>query len=147
MIGLTMGSLFINRILEKIQDPRPLYIKTQFYISMYPLLLALICTGLAKINEMRPDIGNNLQLVFAFLPIIAGFLGGFQFPLAGKICLTDINRAGKIVGFLYGIDLFGSCMGGLLAGVFLMPILGIIQTCVLLCIVNFSALLLLASNR
>jgi len=135
MIGLVLGSFFINRQLERIKNERSLYLKTQGLICLYPLILPLAFT--------RP----MHESIFAFLPMIAGFLGGFQFPLANKICLRASGDIGKTTGLLYGIDLFGSCIGGLLAGLILIPLLGIIQTCVFLFIVNTLVLILLYSSR
>ena len=134
MIGLVLGSFFINRRLERIKNEKSLYLKTQGLICLYPLILPLAFTR--PIHES----------IFVFLPMIAGFLGGFQFPLANKICLRASGDIGKTTGLLYGIDLFGSCIGGLLAGLILIPLLGIIQTCVFLFIVNTLVLILLYSS-
>lgn len=135
MIGLVLGSFLINRRLERIKNERSLYLKTQGLICLYPLILPLAFT--------RP----MHESIFVFLPMIAGFLGGFQFPLANKICLRASGDIGKTTGLLYGIDLFGSCIGGLLAGLILIPLLGIIQTCMFLFIVNTLVLILLYSSR
>ena len=146
MIGLVLGSFCINKILKNpmpIVREKSLYIKTQILICLYPLILPLIFICIVKINLTRPDIGHSLQASFAFLPIIAGFIGGFQFPLANKICLQTSKDIGKTTGLLYGVDLFGSCIGGLLAGILFVPILGIIQTCILLSIINTLVLILL----
>lgn len=147
MIGLVAGSFFINRAMENIKNLKALYLKTQAVICIYPLALPLIFIYIAKINLLRPDIGNNLQLSFAFLPIIAGFIGGFQFPLANKLCLKTSEDVGRTTGLLYGVDLFGSCIGGLLAALLLVPILGIIHTCIFLSILNILILILLLIAR
>jgi len=146
MIGLVAGSFCINRVLDKIKNEKALYLKTQGIISVYPLILPLIFLYIAKMNLVSPDIGNKLQTSFAFLPVIAGFIGGFQFPLANKICLKNSGDAGKTAGLLYGADLFGACIGGLLVGVILIPILGIIQTCILLSLINLLILILLSER-
>lgn len=147
MIGLVLGSFCINRLLAQLKNERSLYLKTQALICIYPLILPVIFISIARANISRPGIGQLLQTSFAFLPIIAGFLGGFQFPLATKICLKNSKNSGKTAGFLYGIDLFGSCIGGLLVTLILIPIIGIIQTCFLLCIINLSVLILLSTSR
>jgi len=106
--------------------------------------------GLASFGERIPP-AIHIDTVFAFLPIIAGFIGGFQFPLASKICLKnrevehpdEVGEVGRWAGFLYGVDLLGSCLGALLASLILIPILGIFQTCLLVSILNFGVLVLL----
>ncbi len=135
MIGLVLGSFFINKHLGRIKDERALYLKIQALICAYPLILPLIFT------KPIPEIS------FAMLPIIAGFLGGAQFPLANKICLRSAKDVGKTTGGLYGIDLLGACIGGLLVGLLLIPILGIIQTCIFLFVINTLVLILLSTAR
>ncbi|NQT75709.1 MAG: hypothetical protein HQ566_04215, partial [Candidatus Omnitrophica bacterium] len=147
MIGLVLGVFSINRILDRVKNEKALYLKTQGAICLYPLVLVLILIYMARANTLRPDIGKGLEAGFAFLPVIAGFIGGFQFPLANKICLKSSGDAGKTAGILYGVDLFGSCVGGLLVGLLLVPVLGIIETCVLLSIVNILVLILLFTAR
>ncbi len=147
MIGLVLGVFSINRILDRVKNEKALYLKTQGAICLYPLVLVLILMYMARANTLRPDIAKGLEAGFAFLPVIAGFIGGFQFPLANKICLKSSMDAGKTAGILYGVDLFGSCVGGLLVGLLLVPVLGIIETCVLLSIVNILVLILLFTAR
>lgn len=146
MIGLVLGSLCINRMLDRLKNERLLYIKTQLIISIYPLILPFVFGAIAKVNISNPDIGQALQTTFAFLPIIAGFIGGFQFPLATKICLKDSTESAKTAGFLYGIDLLGSCVGGLIAGLVFIPIIGIARTCLLLSLINALVLILLVAR-
>jgi spermidine synthase len=147
MIGLVMGSFFINRLLGRIKNEISLYLKTQFFICLYPLILPFLFSYIARINLTDPYIGNRLQLSFVLLPIVAGFMGGFQFPLANKIALKNSQRKAKTTGLLYSTDLLGSCIGGLLIGMIFVPILGIIESCILLFIINTLVLILLLSNR
>jgi len=147
MIGLTLGSFLITKIMEKIEDERLLYIKTQAWLSIYPLILAITLATIAKINQAKPGTGNMLQLAFVIMPVIGGFIGGFQFPLANKIWLKDSKDIGKTTGLLYGIDLLGSCAGGLIPGIILIPILGILQTCVFLSVINIFIFILLSNSR
>ena len=143
MIGLVLGSFFITRHLGHAKDKKSLYLKTQVAICLYPLILPLVFTYIAK----RPEIAGGMELSFAMLPIIAGFIGGVQFPLANKICLEASGDVGKTTGFLYGLDLFGASIGGILVGLLLVPVIGIVGTCVLLCIINTLVLILLSAAR
>ncbi len=147
MIGLTLGSFLITKIMERIEDERLLYIKTQTWLSIYPLILAITLAAITKINQVKPGIGNMLQAAFVIMPIIGGFIGGFQFPLANKIWLKDSKDIGKTTGLLYGIDLLGSCAGGLVTGIILIPILGILQTCLFLSVINIFIFILLSNSR
>jgi spermidine synthase len=147
MIGLTLGSFLITSVMEKIEDERSLYIKTQAWLSIYPLILVITLLAIVKINQAMPATGNVLQIAFLVMPVISGFIGGFQFPLANKIWLKDTKNIGKTTGLLYGIDLLGSCVGGLLTGIILIPLLGILQTCVFFSVINIFIFILLANSR
>ena len=147
MIGLTLGSFLIIKSMDRIEDEMPLYIKTQAWLSIYPLIVAITLAAIAKINQFKPCIGNMLQVIFVILPVVSGFIGGFQFLLANKIWLKDSKDIGKTTGLLYGIDLIGSCIGGLAIGVIFIPLLGIIQTCVLLSVINIFIFILISNSR
>jgi spermidine synthase len=81
------------------------------------------------------------DVLFILLPAIAGFIGGAQFPLANKIYLGERQGIGRVAGLTYGMDLLGSSLGAFLTAVFLIPLLGIPETCWL---INFTVLVLLA---
>ena len=135
MVGLTLGGWWATRILGRLKDVFGVFIRTQISICIYPLVLPLI---------LRADLPVSL---FPFLPIIAGFIGGFQFPLANKIYLGSEREIGRVAGLTYGMDLLGSCLGALLASAFLIPILGIPQTCVAVAFLNIGSLVLLISKK
>ncbi|MBU3911454.1 MAG: fused MFS/spermidine synthase [Candidatus Omnitrophica bacterium] len=143
MIGLVLGSFFINRVLGAIKNEKALYIKTQIAICVYPLILPLIFNYISKVGPEREALARALQTSFVMLPVIAGFIGGFQFPLANKICLKSNADISKTTGLLYGIDLLGSCIGAFIIGVLLVPIIGVTQVCFLIAFINFLALALL----
>jgi predicted membrane-bound spermidine synthase len=80
------------------------------------------------------------------LPILSGFLGGAIFPVAGALCLNNEEERGKVAGINYGKDLFGSCVGALVTGLFLLPILGIPKTCFVIAALNFKVLIVLIAG-
>jgi spermidine synthase len=147
MIGLAAGSFLITGFMEKIEDEKTLYAKTQAWMSIYPLILAVALMTIAKINQIKPAAGNVLQIAFLILPLVSGFIGGFQFPLANKIWLKDSKDVSRTTSLVYGIDLLGSSIGGLAAGIIFVPILGIIQTCVLLSVINIFIFILISNSR
>jgi predicted membrane-bound spermidine synthase len=86
------------------------------------------------------------SVVFPILPVIAGFIGGFQFPLATRIYLKYKPRVGRVAGVTYGIDLAGSCIGAFLASAFLVPIIGIPNTCYAIALLSVIVLILLMQS-
>lgn len=143
MIGLALGGWFIVKIMPDIKDDMGVFIKTQFAIFLYPLILPLLFWAFSGQDKgpVMAWIGSNM--LFPFLPAIAGFIGGVQFPLANKIYLKREEKAGRVAGLTYGIDLLGSCLGAFLVSAFLIPILGIPGVCFMVSGLNLAVLILL----
>lgn len=142
MVGLAFGSWCTVKIMPKIKNDLRLFILTQGSVALYPLALPIFFWWLSiSRNPVVSWAGSNI--LFSFLPIIAGFIGGFQFPLANKIYLEKSEDIGKVSGLSYGLDLLGSCAGAILTGAFLIPILGIPKTCLAAAGINFTVLILL----
>jgi spermidine synthase len=146
MIGLVLGSRFINNRLGRLRDDLAVYTGIQLAVCLYPLLLALVLLGLSSFR------GGSLSQwalggAFAFFPVVAGFIGGLQFPLANKICLSDREMVGRTAGLIYGLDLLGACVGAFMAGAVLIPVLGILQTCLWAAVLNGCVFLLLVVSR
>jgi len=143
MAGLALGGLWIVRIMKGLKKDLRFFIRIQLAICIYLLLLPSILAWFLKSNAgLNSWIGANF--LFPFLPVMAGFIGGAQFPLANKIYLKDKKEEiGRIAGLSYGLDLLGSCLGALLAAIFFIPILGIAQTCWLIATVNLVVLAIL----
>ncbi|MEW6609567.1 MAG: hypothetical protein AB1414_19335, partial [bacterium] len=67
---------------------------------------------------------------------------GAEFPLANKLYLKNFQRIGKTAGLIYGFDLFGACLGGLLSTILFIPILGIFQCCFISGLLNLTSFIL-----
>lgn len=78
--------------------------------------------------------------VFPFLALAGGALTGMVFPLATVLVPGD---AGRAAGRLYAADLAGGCLGALGGAVFLVPLLGLPQTCVAVALIGLAGLLAL----
>ena len=81
--------------------------------------------------------------VFWLMALIAGCMGGMVYPLAISMLQTgreprrppaEETRRSAAAGKLYGADLLGGCMGALIGAAFLVPVLGIPQTCALVAV-------------
>jgi spermidine synthase len=79
--------------------------------------------------------------------LVAGFLGGAHFPLASRILLEEQPRVGLIAGLVYGVDLLGSFLGCLLVGLVFIPSLGILQSLLILALINITAFLPLSVSQ
>ncbi len=143
MVGLTAGALFMIKQLPKIKRDLLVLSRLEGAVAIYALLLPLSLIALSKVKGVY--LYPLSQIVFPILVALTGLLVGLEFPLANKIYLKG-QKVGKTAGLLYGVDLFGSCLGALLASILLIPILGIIQTCLIVSLFNLSTFFLLSST-
>ncbi|MBN1794050.1 MAG: hypothetical protein JW844_03710 [Candidatus Omnitrophica bacterium] len=142
MIGLSAGGFFITKRFSRLGDERLAYMWVQAGICVYPFILPVVFSLFSSSNSGALQwAGSNV--IFPLLPIIAGFLGGIQFPLANKLYLGGSAEVGHSAGLYYGMDLAGSCVGALITAAILIPLLGIYQTCFFVALLNISVLLLL----
>lgn len=147
MLGLALGSMVMARLMPRVKDDVSLFMKVQAGVCVYPLILPGVFLFFSGISS-PPANWAGANIVFPLMPVAAGVIGGMQFPLAAKLCITDASVTGRVAGTSYGLDLLGSCVGSVVAAAFLIPVLGIFQTCLLAGFMNFMVLaLLLQYNR
>jgi len=78
---------------------------------------------------------------------VAGFIGGFQLPLAGRIYLRGRKRMGLVSGLTYGFDLLGACLGAIIISALVLPILGVAATCYAVFFLNLTGLIIIHAYR
>ncbi|MDD5173422.1 MAG: hypothetical protein PHV48_01170 [Candidatus Omnitrophica bacterium] len=134
MAGLALGAVFVIKVISKMKHDKIFLMALQGDLILFSVLLGVI------FSRFCPDS------LFPVLSVIAGSIGGAQFAIANNILLGRNRNAGKVGGLSYGVDLFGSFLGALLTGVFLIPILGIPRTCFAVALINLSVLIALLIN-
>lgn len=140
MIGLFLGSAYITKRLSLIKDHLVYFKNVLLAASLYPFILPLIFSLTARAESPQASwLGANI--IFPALPMIAGFIGGLQFPLGNRICLNARHGAGRTGGLTYGVDLLGAALGAGIVSAFMIPCLGVFQTCAAVGLLNASALL------
>jgi spermidine synthase len=142
MIGLVGGSWAMTRLLAVIKRPLRNLIVIQGGLASYSLALLLVITVLHGLEDISKSF-FIIEILFPFLTALAGFLGGLHFPLANHAYLGEDTEVGTTAGLVNGIDLLGSSIGAILAGVVILPILGIAQTLYFISILNLAAIVLL----
>ena len=141
MFGIASSSFFITKRLDRIKKDSLLFLKTEMAIILFSILFPFLFLMPSHHleNKVVYFILYGAVLVMSFL---SGMSIGFQFPLAVKIYLGNPSVKGKVgytAGLLYGADLFGGFFGGLLGGVFLLPLLGLKETCFIMAMLKISS--------
>jgi spermidine synthase len=138
MAGMALGSWLALRWLREARGLAPKRLLhwlaiTQVLAMLSPLLLYVTLAGLTSVESVTWSavIGN---VIFPVLALLAGTLGGCQFPLANRIYFQEQAHARP--GTLYAVDLAGACAGALLISAYLVPVFGFLRTGKLVALIN-----------
>ncbi|MBW2972031.1 fused MFS/spermidine synthase [Candidatus Woesearchaeota archaeon] len=134
MIGLALGALLTNRILDTVS--KRTISEICILIAVYSFAVPFLLTG---ISYASPLFGGFAALVFSLLTAAAGMLVGALFPAAGKMHFKEV---GTTAGTLYFYDYAGACIGALLVSALLLPLLGMFWVCAIVAALTLSAAVL-----
>lgn len=125
MTGLALGAAASRRT---VPDPGNILIlrRVQLIIALWALLIGI---ALPRIGVV--DAPPLIALLFVGLTLSAGFLNGFDFPLTTACYQRIRGNAERTTGIVYGLELFGACIGAIIAGLAVAPVLGIVACCML----------------
>jgi len=140
MVGLAGGSLIFSYYPKNRAKRLKTFITFQIILACFCLALALVVIHFHN----RPTSGYDnffYRETFSFLSLLAGFIGGTHFPLANRLFLRGQTPVGPVAGLIYGVDLLGSFLGCIMVGLVFIPSVGILQTLLILALLNFTAIL------
>ncbi len=146
MVGLGLAGALMTQQLKKISNRWGVLIKIEFGLVLYWALVPIVLNFLYA-NSTQPFIFTSTQGILLGLNAVGGFLVGSQFPLASKILEEEKGEEKRSIGALYASDLLGAFLGSILVSVVLIPILGILVTCLFVAILKLSSLLLVLALR
>jgi spermidine synthase len=141
MFGVALSSLYMTQRLEKIKRDSLLLLKTEIAIIFFSFLFPFIFAIPSRYLE-KTIFFLLIYAVFFIMSFLSGAWIGLQFPLATKIFLAAPSKErafGHTAGLLYGADLLGGFMGGLLGGILLLPILGLKESCFMMGMIKISS--------
>jgi spermidine synthase len=146
MAGTGAGSFLVTALLKRLKRDTHFFIMTECALVLFSLLLPVF---LYAVHSGFPD-PRTVPLVRISLPVlsvISGFLIGAQFPLAAKLYSKHAPAVSATAGLLYACDLFGGYIGGLAGGLILLPLFGLIHTCIIVVLVKICSLIVLLICR
>ncbi len=144
MAGLALGSYFLGRTADIYKDPVRLFSYLQITIGVYGIAMIAILRGIPYLYLSLYDIFSWNQQVFLLSLFILSFVSliipttlmGGTFPVIAKIYNSEIKGIGKDIGIVYSADTIGACIGVILGGFVLMPLLGLSKTVIIAAILN-----------
>jgi len=130
LTGIALGSLVFSTFVDR----RKLLILglglIEVAIGFYALLSIYVfghAESLRAFAQTLPEwklTGASFAKAFALM-FVPTFLFGGTFPMAARICSTDLRKIGARVGELYSWNTVGAVIGAAVTGFALMPFLGL----------------------
>ncbi|OGO26056.1 MAG: hypothetical protein A2Y54_06975 [Chloroflexi bacterium RBG_16_51_16] len=142
MAGLGLGSLAGGQLSLLTKKPILLYGLIELGVAIFGILSPSLIVWIGSATAGSAYLQVFL-ISFAIL-LIPTFLMGMTLPLLSRAFVRRVERAGEIVGLLYGINTLGAALGALLAGFVLIGWMGLNGSTFFACGLNvlagFSAL-------
>jgi len=136
MAGLSLGSIYFGKLIDRYHKPLKLYAILEVCIAisalMVPFFIGMMETlyiPLYPYLQNHPYIFSLLRFAGSFLILLVPtFLMGGTLPILSKFIIPHFQQLGKNMGRLYAINTFGAVSGCLVGSFFLMPSFGISAT-------------------
>ncbi|MCX5705945.1 MAG: hypothetical protein NTZ92_07815 [Candidatus Omnitrophica bacterium] len=132
MAGAALGSVLMTRWMDSFKNDGRAFAISEVVIIAFSLILPWIISATGA---------------YLWIFLVPGLLLGAQFPLAGKIYMKERIGAGEAAGALYGADLIGGWVAGILGGIVLLPVLGLFNTCMVIVLLKLSSLIVFIVNK
>jgi spermidine synthase len=144
MAGAACGAMLITTALARIKNSFRLFIRIE---------LAIICFSIGcpfMLLAVHDYLGSPgvffLKMLFLVISFIGGLLIGSQFPLANQIYLRGSTSLSRTAGLLYASDLLGGWFGGIIGAVVLLPVLGLVGTCITVGLLKLTSFIVLITG-
>jgi spermidine synthase len=146
MVGLALGGWRTARYADSLETD-----ECYRLLAAVQVVIAVLAISLPGLLGLVGGVSSGgllarvlPHLVFPLLTAVVGFAVGIEFPLASRAAgTTEQSRAGAS---LYAMDLCGAALGALLAGTIVLPVLGLMGTCVAAAAVSVGLGVLLAAQ-
>lgn len=125
MIGLGIGSLTMNRLLSK--RTRKDLVRLELAMAALAAALPLVLVALGSVESVAVQTVATRVLI-PLLALMVAVLVGLEFPLAGKV---DFRTVSDTAARIYTADYLGAALGALLVSTLLIPVVGMVQVCLL----------------
>ena len=156
MVGAALGGGVMNRLIAAMRAPDAAGSSASGERwARRPLMVLIVAQGVAMLYALAlPPVLLKAaalpwpNLSFPLIILLAGFLGGMDFPLAAELTRASAlnsskGSVGRVAGLIYGADLVGACLGAFLSSALLIPVLGIPQTCYAVALLSLAGMVLL----
>jgi spermidine synthase len=146
MAGAAAGALLITTVLRRIKNHLKAFKLIELAIICFCIAVPLVFLALPA-DPDNPGAFFVFKALFLTLSFISGFLTGSQFPLANRLYLKKSTNLSETAGLLYGADLLGGWLGGIVGAVVLLPVLGLTGTCITVGLLKLTSLTVISTQK
>jgi spermidine synthase len=129
MAGAACGAMLVAVFLDRIKSSFRFFTGIELAIMSFSIGFPFIFFAANKFL-VGPNTFFLFRLLFLVIAFVSGLLIGSQFPLANKLYLRNDTSLTRTAGALYSSDLLGGWLGGMIGAVVLLPVLGLVGTCI-----------------
>jgi len=148
MLGLPLGALLSRGLLRKTRNKIKAQSRITRRLIFLHFLMIIPTLALAGVSHWLNGVSLHNQAIIFVITCLTGCAVGMVFPLAIHIYLGYKENIGEAAGFVDAYDHLGAAVGALLLGTLLLPLIGVVNVCILLVILQiFSSSLLLTDLR
>ncbi len=135
IVGLAVGSAIANRALARLG--RHHLVILEIGIAGFAAIVPVVLIAAGSLTSWS-ELGSTLSadVVFPILALTPGVLVGMEFPLAARV---EFDGVGRTASRLYTADFLGACLGAVVVGGILIPVLGVVMVCVLAAALNVAS--------
>jgi spermidine synthase len=144
MAGAACGAMLITALLARIESCFKLFVRIELAMICFSIGCPLVF--LAVHRYLGSASMFFLRMLFLVISFVGGLLIGSQFPLANKIYLGNSTSSSKTAGLLYASDLLGGWFGGMIGAVVLLPVLGLVGTCVTVGLLKLASFIVITTQ-
>jgi spermidine synthase len=145
MAGAACGAMLIAIVLDRIKNCLRLFTRIELAIMCFSIGCPFMILA-ANVYLGSPDTFFLFSLLFLVISFISGLLIGSQFPLANKLYLGNSTSLTKTAGLLYASDLLGGWFGGIIGAVVLLPVLGLVGTCITVGLLKLTSFIVISTQ-
>ena len=145
MAGAACGAMLVVRLIDRIDDPYNFFTRIDLVIMGF----SMGCLLIVLIPNIYPGSSNTaflFKMLFLAISFLSGFLIGSQFPLANKLYQMNNSGLTKTAGLLYASDLLGGWLGGMIGAVVLLPVLGLMGTCITVGLLKLTSYIVISTQ-
>lgn len=142
MAGASTGAIILTSAIKRMENSLTFFIRTEVWLVCFSFVLPFIIL-VSNYYLGFPHTVPFLKMLFLLISFVGGFLVGVQFPLANKIYLDNNPDLSRTAGLIYSSDLIGGWIGGIMGSVFLLPVLGLMESCMLVVLLKLGSLIIL----